>query len=165
MDGSIQVLETQSQTILVEESQSSVIIAEGSGIQGPPGPSGTLTVSQVSTLSPTSPVQIQNVGTPQNAILNIGIPQGVKGDKGEPGDATWETEFIDVTSQIKADKKVVMAKVRKGNENRVEVAIQGYSIQYYGTDFYVVGQEVRWDLCAMELLIDIGDKLRIQYPI
>lgn len=43
------------------------------------GPAGTIAINQVTTLAPGASVTIENVGTPQNALLNIGIPQGQPG--------------------------------------------------------------------------------------
>lgn len=61
-------------------------------IQGPPGAPGapgtaaTVAVGSVTTVQPGVAASIVNVGTQNAAVLNFTIPQGVKGDKGEPGE-------------------------------------------------------------------------------
>ena len=63
------------------------VIAQA-GSQGPTGPAGaaaTLSIGTVSTLPAGSSVTVSNSGTPQNAILNFGIPQGATGPAGSGG--------------------------------------------------------------------------------
>ncbi len=55
------------------------------GTNGADGQSATVAVGSVSTLSPGSSASVSNVGTSLNALLNFGIPSGLKGDKGDPG--------------------------------------------------------------------------------
>lgn len=50
-----------------------------------PGPAGTIQVGTVTTGTPEEDVEVTNSGTSNAAILNFKIPQGVKGDKGDPG--------------------------------------------------------------------------------
>jgi hypothetical protein len=52
---------------------------------GPQGPSGTLAVGTVTTVSASTPASIVNVGTPSNAILNLTLPRGIDGVLGGPG--------------------------------------------------------------------------------
>ena len=54
-------------------------------IQGPQGNAGTITIGTVSTGEAGTDVIIENVGTAQNAILNITIPRGNKGNTGNVG--------------------------------------------------------------------------------
>lgn len=42
----------------------------------------SIEINQVTTLAPGASVSVQNIGTPQNAILNIGIPKGDNGSAG-----------------------------------------------------------------------------------
>lgn len=51
-------------------------------------PPTTLTIGTTSTLAPGNPATVVNVGTPSAAILDFGIPQGVAGVAGQPGDPT-----------------------------------------------------------------------------
>ena len=52
------------------------------GPQGEKGDTATLKIGKVSTGEPGTPVEIENVGTENDAILNITIPQGDKGKQG-----------------------------------------------------------------------------------
>lgn len=56
------------------------------GPQGIPGQAATITVGEVTTLDPDELVSVTNSGTTNAAILNFGIPKGVKGDKGDTGE-------------------------------------------------------------------------------
>ena len=52
------------------------------GLMGPPGPAGTpatVTVGTVTSVAPTDPPTVVNVGTPSNAILDFEIPSGAPG--------------------------------------------------------------------------------------
>lgn len=46
------------------------------GDQGPQGPAGTVAVGTTTTGEPGSSAFVENVGTPENAILNFTVPQG-----------------------------------------------------------------------------------------
>lgn len=63
------------------ESQPTVVQVGTQGPEGIQGPSGTLAIGTVTTLPPSSPATVTNVGTPQAAILNLALP---KGDTGDP---------------------------------------------------------------------------------
>ena len=52
---------------------------------GPQGPSGTLAVGTVTTVSADTPASVVNVGTASNAILDLTLPRGVDGIIGGPG--------------------------------------------------------------------------------
>lgn len=52
---------------------------------GPQGPSGTLAIGTVTTVSAATPASIVNVGTPSSAILNLTLPRGIDGVLGGPG--------------------------------------------------------------------------------
>lgn len=54
-------------------------------IPGATGPAGTIEINEVNTGAPGSSVVITNVGTPENALLNITIPRGDVGAKGDKG--------------------------------------------------------------------------------
>lgn len=71
--------ETQINIEVVNETTTAVEV----GVQGPEGiqgPSGTMAVGTVTTVPPSSPATIVNVGTAQASILNFQIPKGETGD-------------------------------------------------------------------------------------
>lgn len=55
------------------------------GPTGPQGPAGTITIGTTTTGETGSDAEVENVGTPENAILNFTIPKGDKGDQGIQG--------------------------------------------------------------------------------
>ena len=59
------------------------LVNSNRGAQGVQGDSGTITIGTVTTLAPGSSVTVTNVGTAENAILNIGIPAGHDGTDGK----------------------------------------------------------------------------------
>jgi hypothetical protein len=64
--------------------QAWTVIAQA-GSQGPTGPAGdpaTISIGTISTLPAGSAATVTATGTPQNAILNFGIPQGATGPPG-----------------------------------------------------------------------------------
>jgi len=52
---------------------------------GPQGPSGTITIGTVSTVSASTPAAVTNVGTASAAILNLTLPRGIDGVVGGAG--------------------------------------------------------------------------------
>ena len=56
------------------------------GPQGDQGPAGTIAIGTVSTGAPGSDAIVVNVGTSENAILNITIPRGATGATGAQGE-------------------------------------------------------------------------------
>ena len=72
-----------------EEWLESIVGAQGpigpDGPIGPIGPTGltpAIRIGTVTTVSPTTPASASFTGTPEVPILNLNIPQGVKGDEG-----------------------------------------------------------------------------------
>lgn len=55
------------------------------GQKGETGETPNFTVGSVTTLPAGSPVTVTITGTPENPVLNIGIPQGTQGIKGDTG--------------------------------------------------------------------------------
>jgi hypothetical protein len=49
------------------------------GVPGEQGQAGTITIGTVTTLDDDDPATVENVGTPSEAVLNFGIPQGPPG--------------------------------------------------------------------------------------
>lgn len=68
------------------------------GIQGVPGRDGQdgvtpdFSIGTVETLAPGEQATATITGTEEAPVLNLGIPQGAKGDKGDPGEVT-QAEF------------------------------------------------------------------------
>lgn len=56
------------------------------GPTGPQGPAGTITIGTTTTGEAGEDASVENVGTPENAILNFTIPKGDKGDQGIQGE-------------------------------------------------------------------------------
>lgn len=56
------------------------------GPTGPQGPAGTITIGTTTAGETGSDAEVENVGTPENAILNFTIPKGDKGDQGIQGE-------------------------------------------------------------------------------
>ena len=55
------------------------------GNSGPQGPAGTVTVGTTTTLPAGSSATVANTGTPENAVLDFGVPKGDQGIKGDTG--------------------------------------------------------------------------------
>ena len=56
------------------------------GDTGPQGPAGTIAVGTTTTGETGADAEVENVGTPENAILNFTIPRGEQGDQGPQGE-------------------------------------------------------------------------------
>lgn len=56
------------------------------GETGPQGPAGTITIGTTTTGETGADAEVENVGTPENAILNFTIPRGEQGDQGPQGE-------------------------------------------------------------------------------
>jgi hypothetical protein len=56
------------------------------GLRGEEGTAATVSVGVVSNIAPGSEPVVENVGTPNSAIFNFAIPQGLTGAKGDKGD-------------------------------------------------------------------------------
>ena len=88
---SFTVLQTTTDTVVVQELVGAVVVQEVVTqvvevvSPGPQGPSGTLALGAVTTVENTEPAAIRNVGTEFEAIWEIDIPKGAKGDTGDSG--------------------------------------------------------------------------------
>lgn len=60
------------------------------GPQGPIGPTPDLTIGTVSTLPAGSDATATITGTPEEPVLNLGLPQGAKGEAGEVSQAEFD---------------------------------------------------------------------------
>lgn len=72
---------------------------------GPQGPSGTLSMGTVTTVSASTPANAELAGTPENAILNLIIPRGIDGIIGGPGPANILT-IGTVSEGVEADATI-----------------------------------------------------------
>ena len=70
------------------------LIFECVGIKGADGISPTLTIGTVSTLPSSSDATVTNTGTSTNQIINYGIPRGLQGLQGDPGNDAITPTFI-----------------------------------------------------------------------
>lgn len=75
-------------TIVVRRVHKSIKLKH-SGLRGPRGFFGRVEIGTTSTLAPGSQATVENTGTDTEAILNFGIPEGEKGDKGDTGVSTF----------------------------------------------------------------------------
>lgn len=68
---------------------------------------------------------------------------------------------IDITQLI--NKKIILDKTPI-NPQFVQVDIkEGGGALFYGVDFIIVGNELRWETYEYEFIVDVDDKLRIIY--
>lgn len=80
------------------------------GEDGEQGPAGTVTIGTVETLDPNTPAYVENVGTPEAAILNIGIPRGLQGISGSgTGDLLASNNLSDIGSPATAFDNIKQA--------------------------------------------------------
>lgn len=72
------------------------------GPQGEQGPAGTIEIGTTTTGEAGTDAEVENVGTPENAILNFTIPKGDKGEQGETGPQGYmnEQDVRDVVNTI-----------------------------------------------------------------
>ena len=64
------------------------------GINGTNGTAATIAINYTFTLSPGSPATATNLGDSTNALIDFGIPQGTKGDKGDTGAIPDVSQFL-----------------------------------------------------------------------
>jgi len=72
------------------------------------------------------------------------------------------TEEFNLSATQILDKKVRLAQIN--TPSRVVLSIVGGVTQQYGTDYYVVDEDLRWDGKLLENSLSEGDILRITYP-
>jgi hypothetical protein len=73
----------------------------------------SITMGSVTTLAPGSPATVVNVGTPQDMVLNFGIPAGAPGDVGGPAGAVDNrvVVFDGTTGKLLKDSGVILGNV------------------------------------------------------
>lgn len=79
-------IETTSYSQIVEIETSAFGLPGDKGDDGDQGEAATITIGTVSSVPYTSPATVTNVGTPEEAIFNFEIPQGVPGS----ADVDWD---------------------------------------------------------------------------
>lgn len=102
------------------------------GLQGPPGPKGRdgndfdVQIGNTETLEPGSEATAStNKDEEQNILyLNLGIPRGVKGDAGEPGN-TFFTTFDVVDGKLICYTSTEVDYDFQLNGNKLEVVLDG----------------------------------------
>lgn len=73
-----------------------------------------------------------------------------------------QVEIFQLTSQNIIDKKVVLT-LPPVPSIKTRVSLQGGPTQIVNVDFYVSGNEIRWDSLGLETLASISDWLVIEY--
>ena len=95
------------------------------------GSTGEISIGAVETLSPGESAYVSNVGTATDAVLNIGLPQGVKGNTGEISVGTVTVvpyyESASVTNVGTATSAVLNFRIPKGDRG------DAFSIDMTGT--------------------------------
>lgn len=76
------------------------------GPQGIPGQAATITVGEVTTLDSDELVTVTNSGTTNDAILNFGIPKGVKGDKGDTGEKGDTGAGLNIKGELDSESEL-----------------------------------------------------------
>lgn len=77
-----------------------------SGPKGDPGEAATITVGNVTTLDPDAQVTVTNSGTENAAILNFGIPKGIKGDKGDTGEKGDTGAGLNIKGELDSESEL-----------------------------------------------------------
>ena len=86
-----------------------VQLSDITGAKGDPGPTGAtpnIQIGTVQTLEPGQQATASMTGTPENPILNIGIPKGEKGDPGESSEGDPYTLPIMSSTQLGGGKAI-----------------------------------------------------------
>lgn len=103
------------------------------GIQGEPGATPDLTIGEVTTLSPGQSATAKLTGTPENPILNLGIPQGAPGEQVEldstltkPGEAA---EAKAVGDALSSPAHSINETLGPAPEVSTDVAVPGSRLQ------------------------------------
>ena len=80
---------------LTDESTYTFTVTNGAkGEKGDTGATPNIQIGTVQTLDPGQQATASMTGTPENPLLNLGIPKGAKGDPGEGGGGTVDPEQI-----------------------------------------------------------------------
>lgn len=106
------------------------------GAKGDTGATPNISVGTVTTGAPGTPVVITMTGTAEAPVLNITIPQGLKGDKGDQGNTGSSVEFPyelvnnlttnDATKGLSAAQGVVL----DGKISQLDQELNGTPIQF-----------------------------------
>ena len=83
-----------------------VQLSEITGSKGDPGETPNIQIGSVQTLEPGQQATVSMSGTPENPLLNLGIPKGEKGDPGEGSEAEPYTLPIMSSTQLGGGKAI-----------------------------------------------------------
>lgn len=119
------------------------------GATGPDGTAATVTIGVTSTLPPGSSANVNNTGTPLNAILNFAIPQGETGSTGDV--SSWSdypaTQTVDYADNSLTNVAGISAPlglnvdILTGNLNMAVKGMAG-TFKFSGGDMDLSGQSV-----------------------
>jgi len=99
--------------VKVSQPVSHIIIEQAGGLKGEtgapgvPGQAATVSVGTTTTLPAGSDATVENVGSPQDAILNFGIPQGIQGPAGVDGQSA--TISVGTTTTLPAGSSATVS--------------------------------------------------------
>lgn len=82
------------------------------GVKGDTGATPAFTIGTVSTLEPGAPATASITGTAENPVLNLGIPEGAKGDTGEVSQAEFDglsDTVSNLNRQLSDDSSIISA--------------------------------------------------------
>lgn len=82
----------------------------------------------------------------------------------DPDGTTFTTEYFGL-SGTDASNDYITLSAPPNDESAVALNILGGSSQVYGTDFYVSGQQLKWDGMALDGTLAKNDILRVQYEV
>lgn len=88
-------------TISITDAEGTTTADITNGVNGQDGDAATITVGTVTTLQPNQSAYVTNVGTTSQAIFDIGIPKGDKGDAGS-GSGDMLASDYDPSNTVKA---------------------------------------------------------------
>lgn len=114
------------------------------GEQGETGVTPNITVGTVTTLPAGANVTVSITGTAEAPVLNIGIPQGAKGEQGDVSRAQLDAAVTDLKSDIKIapsanDKKIVDMGIGFKNLFVPYDAVNGVRLTAQGADYNTSG--------------------------
>lgn len=123
------------------------IAKDFNGLQGP---AGTIKIGTVTKLAPTATPTVSNSGTPAQAVLNFGIPQGAPGEQGYEGVGieSYEVAYQQSTNGVLIPQgkwQEEIPSVKQGNylwtRTKIDLTdgrqISIYSVSYFAKDVSV----------------------------
>lgn len=105
------------------------------GVKGDTGTTPNITVGTVTTGEPGTAVVVTMTGTAENPVLNITIPQGLKGDQGNTGSSVdYPFELVNNCTTNDATKALAASqgKALKDELSQLDLEVHTLSGKYYG---------------------------------